>query len=137
MPAVIMADVWKTTPFVALVLMAGLRSISLSCYEAARIDGAGAWQTLRFIMLPLLKPFIAVALLFRTMDAFRVFDLVWVLTAGAHGTETLSVYIYRLLFRYGEMGEGSTAAVVLFVAVLGMSVFLLRVLKVRVRAGEV
>ena len=109
LPAVIIADVWKTTPFVTLVLSAGLRTVPAQLREAAALDGATARQIFLGVTLPLLRPFIAVALLFRTMDAFRVFDLVWVLTGGAHHTESLSVYIYRLLFRYGELGSGSAS----------------------------
>lgn len=133
MSSVILADVWKTTPFVAIILLAGLKSIPRHYYEAAQLDGAGRWQTFRAITLPLLKPFIAVAVLFRAMDAFRIFDLVWVLTGGASGTETLSVYIYKVLFRYSELGYGSTLTVALFAIVFVMSLGLIR--SMRVQAG--
>jgi ABC-type sugar transport system permease subunit len=83
---VILADVWKTTPFVALLLLAGLQSIDGELYEAAATDGAGAWWQLRHITIPLLKPAILVALIFRTLDAFRVFDLIYVMTGGGPGT---------------------------------------------------
>ncbi len=130
MTSVILADVWKTTPFVAIILLAGLTSIPRQYYEAAQLDGAGQWATFRSITLPLLKPFIAVAVLFRAMDAFRIFDLVWVLTGGASRTETLSVYIYRVLFRYLDMGYGSALTVVLFVIVFLMSLGLIRFMRV-------
>jgi multiple sugar transport system permease protein len=133
MTSVIIADVWKTTPFVAIILLAGLKSIPRHYYEAAELDGASRWQTFRAITLPLLKPFIAVAVLFRAMDAFRIFDLVWVLTGGASGTETLSVYIYKVLFRYSELGYGSTLTVALFAIVFIMSLGLIR--SMRVEAG--
>jgi len=133
MSSVILADVWKTTPFVAIILLAGLKSIPIQYYEAAQLDGAGRWQTFRSVTLPLLKPFIAVAVLFRAMDAFRIFDLVWVLTGGASGTETLSVYIYKVLFRHSEFGYGSTLTVALFVIVFLMSLGLIR--SMRVQAG--
>jgi multiple sugar transport system permease protein len=133
MSSVILADVWKTTPFVAIILLAGLKSIPIQYYEAAQLDGAGRWQTFRSVTLPLLKPFIAVAVLFRAMDAFRIFDLVWVLTGGASGTETLSVYIYKVLFRHSELGYGSTLTVALFVIVFLMSLGLIR--SMRVQAG--
>ena len=130
MTSVILADVWKTTPFVAIILLAGLKSIPRQYYEAAALDGAGHWAVFRSVTLPLLKPFIAVAVLFRTMDAFRVFDLIWVLTGGASRTETLSVYIHRVLFRYADMGYGSTMTVALFVIVFLLSLVLIRFMRV-------
>ena len=129
MVSVIAADVWKTTPFVAIILLAGLKSIPQQYYEAAALDGAGKWAVFRSITLPLLKPFIAVAILFRTMDAFRIFDLVWVLTGGASGTETLSVYIYRVLFRYADLGYGSTMTVALFAIIFALSLILIRFMR--------
>jgi multiple sugar transport system permease protein len=134
MLSVILADVWKTTPFVAIILLAGLKSIPRDYYHAAQLDGAGRWQLFRWITLPLLKPFIAVALLFRAMDAFRIFDLIWVLTGGASRTETLSIYIYRVLFRYSDLGYGSAVTIALFGIVFLMSLGLLRVMKVATEA---
>jgi len=129
MTSVILADVWKTTPFVAIILLAGLKSIPRQYYEAAEIDGAGRWATFRAITLPLLKPFIAVAVLFRAMDAFRIFDLIWVLTGGASRTETLSIYIYRVLFRYSDLGYGSAMTVALFAIIFLMSLALIRFMR--------
>jgi ABC-type sugar transport system permease subunit len=96
---VILADVWKTTPFVALLLLAGLQNIDASLYEAARIDGASAWRQFRYVTFPLLKPALLVALIFRTLDAFRVFDLVYALTGGGPGTSTepIAFYSYNAL----------------------------------------
>jgi multiple sugar transport system permease protein len=130
MISLIAADVWKTTPFVAIILLAGLKSIPSQYYEAAALDGAGRWATFRSITLPLLRPFIAVAVLFRTMDAFRIFDLVWVLTGGASRTETLSVYIQKVLFRYADLGYGSTMTVALFFIVFALSLTLIRFMRV-------
>lgn len=130
MTSVIAADVWKTTPFVAIILLAGLKSIPHHYYEAAQLDGAGRWAMFRSITLPLLKPFIAVALLFRAMDAFRIFDLIWVLTGGASRTETLSIYIYRVLFRYSDLGYGSAITVALFAIVFLMSLILIRTMRI-------
>ncbi len=130
MTSVILADVWKTVPFVAIILLAGLKSIPNQYYEAAALDGAGRWAVFRSITLPLLKPFIAIAVLFRTMDAFRVFDLIWVLTGGASRTETLSIYIYRVLFRYGDLGYGSTMTVALFAIVFVLSLGLIRFMRI-------
>lgn len=132
MGSVIFADVWKTTPFVAIILLAGLKSIPRAYYEAAELDGAGRWQVFRSITLPLLKPFIAVAVLFRAMDAFRIFDLIWVLTGGASRTETVSIYIYKTLFRYADLGYGSAMTVALFGIVFLMSIGLVRFMRVAV-----
>ncbi|MFH1501575.1 MAG: sugar ABC transporter permease [Candidatus Eisenbacteria bacterium] len=134
MTSVILADVWKTTPYVAIILLAGLKSIPSHYYEAASLDGAGWWQSFKAITFPLLRPFIAVALLFRVMDAFRIFDLVWILTGGASGTETVSVYIYKTLFRYADMGYGSAMTVALFGIVFVLSLGLVRFMKVTAEA---
>lgn len=111
--AIVIADVWKTTPFVALLILAGLQNISEEMLESASLDGAGSWQKFWYINLPILKPVILVTLLFRTLDAFRIFDLVYVLTGGGPGnaTETLSVYTYKTLFSFGNFGYGSALAV--------------------------
>ena len=92
MAVLVIADVWKTAPFMALLILAGLQVISDDVYDAAKVDGATAWQRFRRITLPLLKPAILVALIFRTLDALRIFDLPYVLTKGTNGTETLSLY---------------------------------------------
>jgi multiple sugar transport system permease protein len=123
MHAAILVDVWKTTPFVALLLLAGLQAIPDDVYRAAAIDGASRLRTLRSITLPMLRQAILVTLIFRTLDAFRVFDAVYVLTGGgpANTTETLSIYAYKTLMRSGDFGYGSTLAVATFacVAILG------------------
>jgi multiple sugar transport system permease protein len=111
--AAVAMDVWKSTPFVALLLLAGLQGIPRDLYRAAAIDGAGVWTTFWRITLPLLAPVILVAVVFRTIDALRVFDAVYVLTGGgpANGTETLSIYAYKILFQTLDFGYGSTLAV--------------------------
>ena len=129
--AAILMDVWKSTPFVALLLVAGLQGIPPDLYRAAALDGASRWTVLRRITLPLLAPVILVALIFRTIDAFRVFDSIYVLTGGgpANSTETLSIYAYKTLFQSLEFGYGSTLAVSVFACVAlaaGLYVFLLR-----------
>jgi ABC-type sugar transport system permease subunit len=113
MAALVVADVWKTTPFVAILILAGLQGISTEVYESAAMDGAGAWRRFWHITLPMVRPAILVALLFRTLDAFRIFDLVFVMTGGGPGnsTETLSVLTYKTLFRSGDFGMGSALAV--------------------------
>lgn len=122
--AAVMMDVWKTAPFVAILLMAGLQVIPKEMYQAARIDGAGSWAVFRHITLPLLKPVILVALIFRSLDAFRVFDAVYVLTGGgpANSTETLSIYAYKVLFQTLQFGYGSTLSVVVFFCVGAISI---------------
>ncbi len=117
--AAILMDVWKTTPFVALLLLAALQEIPEDLRRAARVDGAGRWAIFRRITLPLIAPMILVVLVFRTMDAFRVFDAVYVLTGGgpAGTTETLSIYAYDLLFQTLQFGYGSTVALSVFVFV--------------------
>jgi multiple sugar transport system permease protein len=136
MHAAILVDVWKATPFVALLLLAGLSTIPADLYRAAEIDGASRFRAFRAVTLPLLRPTIALCLVFRTLDAFRVFDAVYVLTGGgpANTTETLSIYTYKTLMRAGDFGYGSTLAVVTFLCVLGLSLGYLRLLRER-RAG--
>jgi multiple sugar transport system permease protein len=117
--AAIAMDVWKSTPFVTLLLIAGLQAIPRDLYHAAAVDGASRWLAFRRITLPLLAPVILVAVVFRTIDAFRVFDSIYVLTGGgpANSTETLSVYAYKTLFQSLELGYGSALAASVFVCV--------------------
>lgn len=114
---VILAEVWKCTPFVTVILLAGLQSIPVGLYEAISIEGAGPWHKFRLITLPLLKPFIFVVLLFRSIQALGVFDSIWVLTGGGPGgsTEPLSLYIYDTVFRYLKFGYGSSMVVLSFI----------------------
>jgi len=129
MGSLIFADIWKTTPFIMIILLAGLQSIPRDLYEAIRIDGAGWFNQFRRVTLPLLKPYIALALLFRLIHAFGVFDLVWVLTHGGPGgsTETISLYIYNNLYRYLNFGYGAslTIVTVLILLIMASGVFLL------------
>lgn len=130
---VILADVWKTTPFVALLLLAGLQNIPRELYEAAAVDGAGTWLQLRRVTLPLLRPALLVALVFRTLDAFRVFDLIYVLTGGGPGTATepLALYTFNVLFQSLRFGYGAALSVVVFLVTLGLALLYLRLLGVR------
>ncbi|MFL5250341.1 MAG: carbohydrate ABC transporter permease [Myxococcales bacterium] len=128
--AAILVDVWKTTPFVALVLLAGLVAIPADVVKAARVDGASPTRIFLSITLPLLKPAILLALLFRSLDAFRVFDAIYVLTEGgpANATETLSIYAYKTLLRSGDFGYGSALSVATFACVLAIGLAFLRFL---------
>jgi len=115
---IIFSEIWKTTPFMALLLLAGLTLIPEDIIKAARVDGASAWQRLRQIILPLMKPTILVALLFRTLDAFRIFDCVYVQTRGAQDTETVSIVGYNTLIVRLNLGLGSAVSVLIFIGVL-------------------
>ena len=122
----IFADVWKTAPFMALLLLAGLQVIPDDIYEAAKVDGATAWQRFTKITLPLLKPALLVALIFRTLDALRIFDLPFVLTQGAHGTTTLSLISYETFQTNRILGLGSALAVLTFLIVMIVSFVYIR-----------
>ena len=127
----VVVDVWQWTPFVFLVLLAGLQAIPQEPYEAARIDGSSAWQTFRFITLPLLKPAILIALLLRTMDLLRVFDQIYILTEGgpAFSTETVSLYIYRTAFRFFDFGYAAAMSFVLLLLTNIISAAYIRILQ--------
>jgi len=125
---IVLADVWKTTPFVALLLLAGLQGIDETLHEAAAVDGAGAWRRLRHVTLPLLKPAVLVVLIFRTLDAFRVFDLIYVLTGGGPGTSTepISLYAFNALLQNLRFGYGSALSITVFVVTFGISLLYIR-----------
>ena len=126
---IVLADVWKMTPFVALLLLAGLESIDPTLYEAARIDGAGPWRQFREITVPLLAPAALVAVLFRALDAFRVFDVVYVLTGGGPGTATepVSLYTFNTLLQHLRFGYGSALSVLVFAATFVLALLYIRV----------
>jgi ABC-type sugar transport system permease subunit len=126
--AVVFADVWKTSPFVALLLLAGLQTIPLDMYESARVDGAGMFARFWYITLPLLKPAILVALLFRTVDALRVYDLPQVMTRGAFGTESLSILVQQFVVRTPNPGMGAALSTLTFIIVLGIGIIFVRLL---------
>ena len=132
--SVLLVDIWEWTPFLFLLLSAGLQAIPVEPYEAARIDGASAWQVFRDITLPLLKPTIALALLLRGMDLARIFDQIFILTQGGPGfaTETVSLYIYRTAFRFFNFGY---AAAMSF-AVLAVTTIFARALLRALRPGN-
>jgi multiple sugar transport system permease protein len=114
---IIVAEIWKTTPFMALLLLAGLALVPEELLRAAKVDGATAWQRFTMIMLPLMKPAILVALLFRVLDAFRIFDNIFILTAGANDTRSVSILGYDNLFTALNLGVGSAISVLIFILV--------------------
>ncbi|HEX7973577.1 MAG TPA: sugar ABC transporter permease [Anaerolineales bacterium] len=128
MVSVIIVDVWNTTSFVALMLLAGLQSLPEEPFEAAKIDGASAWQTFSYITLPLLRQSILVALLWRLIDTFRIFDVVYLLTAGgpAHATETVSIYVYNYGFKSFNLGYASAATYIMIMIMLAIAGLLAR-----------
>jgi multiple sugar transport system permease protein len=130
----IFADVWKTAPFMALLLLAGLQVIPEDVYDAAKVDGATAWQRFRRITIPLLMPAILVALIFRTLDSLRIFDLPYVLTKGTNGTNTLSLNAQQVLVNNGIIGLGSALSVLTFVTVMLVSFLYIRFVGGNIRA---
>ncbi|MDD2973031.1 MAG: sugar ABC transporter permease [Lachnospiraceae bacterium] len=128
--SIVISDVWKTTPYMALLLLAGLQVVDRGLYESASIDGAGPVRTFFSITLPLIKPSILVALLFRTLDAFRVYDLIAILTGGGpgNGTESLSVYAYKLMFNQSNYGYGSVVVMGMTVCVAIIAIIYVKVL---------
>lgn len=129
--SVIVVDIWQWTPFVFLVLLAGLQAIPQEPYEAAVIDGSSAWQTFRYVTLPLLRPAILIVLLLRTMDLLRVFDQIFILTEGGPGfaTETISLYVYRTAFRFSNFGYAAAMSFVLLIITNIISMFYIRLLQ--------
>ncbi len=116
-PAILIAEVWQWTPFMFLLLLAGLSNVDQSLQEAAELDGAGFWQTFWYVTLPIIKPVIIIACLIRALDLFRLFDVVWALTRGGPGTmtETISIYAYVLAFQQFETSYAAALAVVVIV----------------------
>ena len=126
---IILAEVWKTTPFMALLLLAGLALVPDELHEAAKVDGASAVQRFFRITVPLMKPAILVALLFRTLDAFRLFDSAFIIQpGGANGTETVSILGYNVLINRVNQGLGSAISILIFIAVILIAVFFVKAL---------
>ena len=133
---IIMAEVWKTTPFMALLLLAGLVTIDSQLYEAAKVDGASAWQRFTRITLPLMKPAILVALLFRSLDAFRVFDTIFIMTRGALDTESVSILGFNQLISRLNLGLGSAVSVLIFICVFLIAFLFVKGLGARLEEGR-
>jgi len=134
---VVIAEVWKTTPFMALLLLAGLALVPEDLLKAAQVDGAGAWRRLTKIILPIIKPAVVVALLFRTLDAFRIFDNIYVLTAGEYNTDSVSILGYDNLFKGFNMGLGSAISVLIFVCVGIIAIIFIKLFGVAAPGGDV
>ncbi|MBW6399611.1 sugar ABC transporter permease [Roseomonas sp. HJA6] len=126
-PTLVMVEVWHWTPLVMLILLGGLASLPLDPYEAAKIDGASAWQAFRHITLPLLAPFLVVALIIRTIDALKAFDTIYVITQGGPGTasETINIFLYLQAFAYYNLGYASAVVVVFFAIIILLAMVLL------------
>ena len=130
LPAIIAVDVWKTTPFMALLLLAGLQLVPTDVYEASRVDGANRIQQFFQITLPLLKPALLVALIFRTLDAFRVFDVIFVMKGYSTETMTVAVYARQTLIDLARLGRGSAAAVIIFLCIFAFVILYTRLVRV-------
>ncbi|HET7350957.1 MAG TPA: sugar ABC transporter permease [Marmoricola sp.] len=128
--AIMISEIWKTTPFMALLLLAGLAQISEDMLEAAKVDGATWWQRLFKVILPNMKAAIMVAVLFRALDAFRIFDNIYVMTRGAQDTESSSFLTYRQVIEQMQLGLGSALSVLLFISVLLLAFLIVRLFKV-------
>jgi len=133
---IILTEVWKTTPFMALLLLAGLTLVPQDLLDAARVDGANAAQRFFRVTLPLMRSAILVALLFRTLDAFRIFDTVFVQTRGAQGTETVSIVGYHALVTRLNLGLGSAVSVLIFICVIAIAALFVKGFRVSFAAGE-
>lgn len=129
LPSLIFMDIWKWTPFMVLILHAGLQSLPFTPFEAALIDGASRWQLFRYVTLPLLRPTVAVALIFRTMDSLKTFDTIYVMTEGGpnNATEVLNIYVFETGFKYFHIGYASALAVILIIFVFAVNLLLIRV----------
>lgn len=126
--ALVITDIWKTAPYMALLILAGLQMVPEELYESAKIDGANMFKRFFYITLPMVKNTVVVALLFRTLDAFRVFDLISVMTGGANNTESVSFYAYTNLMKFLDFGYGSAMAVLIFAVVFIISLIYMKAL---------
>jgi ABC-type sugar transport system permease subunit len=131
----VIADVWKTTPFIALLILAGLQGISADIYESARVDGANAWQRFYRITLPLVKPALAVAVIFRTLDVLRMYDLVAILTGGANNTTTLSVLVVKQL-NGTELNAASALSTITFILIFAIALGMVRLFNANIVGSQ-
>lgn len=133
--AIVIADVWKTTPFIALLILAGLQGISADLYESARVDGASAWQRFTRITLPLVKPALAVAVIFRTLDVLRMYDLPAILTGGANGTTTVSVLVVKQL-NGTKVNSASALSTITFIVIFAIALGMVRLFNANIVGAQ-
>lgn len=133
--AIIIADTWKTTPFIALLILAGLQGISADLYESAKIDGANAWQRFTRITLPLVKPALAVAVIFRALDALRMYDLPYILTGGANGTTTMSILVVKQL-QGTKVNSASALSTITFIIIFAIALLLVRLFNANIVGAQ-
>jgi len=133
--AIVIADVWKTTPFIALLILAGLQGISADLYESARVDGANAWQRFTRITLPLVKPALAVAVIFRTLDVLRMYDLPWILTGGANGTTTVSILVVKQL-NSTLLNTASALSTITFIIIFAIALGMVRLFNANIIGAQ-
>ena len=136
MAAVIIVDVWKTTPFMALLILAGLQMVPSDIYEAARLDGVHPVRTFFKVTLPLIRPAVMVAVIFRALDSLRIFDLIYVLTPGTEQTKTMSVYAYEQLFAFDRFAEGSAASTLLFLIIATITIVYIKLGRLDLGGGK-
>ncbi|MBS2936828.1 sugar ABC transporter permease [Nocardioides sp. J2M5] len=134
--AIMVSEIWKTTPFMSLLLLAGLAQVSEDMLEAAKVDGATWWQRLWKVILPNMRSAIMVAVLFRALDAYRIFDNIFVMTAGANGTESVSFLTYRQVIEQFQLGIGSALSVLLFLSVLLIAFLIVKIFRVDLAAAR-
>ena len=134
--AIMVSEIWKTTPFMSLLLLAGLAQVSEDMVEAAKVDGATWWQRLWKVVLPNMRSAIMVAVLFRALDAYRIFDNIFVMTAGAEGTESVSFLTYRQVIEQFQLGIGSALSVLLFLSVLVIAFLIVKIFRVDLAAAR-
>ncbi len=134
--AIMVSEIWKTTPFMSLLLLAGLAQVSEDMLEAAKVDGATWWQRLTKVILPNMRAAIMVAVLFRALDAFRIFDNIFVMTKGAQGTESSSFLTYRQVIEQFQLGMGSALSVLLFLSVLLLAWLIVKLFRVDLAAAR-
>lgn len=132
-PTIVFVDVWKTTPFMALLMLAALQTVPRDCYEAARVDGVPRWRVFRSVTLPLILPGVLVAMIFRSLDALRVFDLIYVMTSNSRITKSMSVYVREQLIDFQQVGFGSASAMLLFATIVLFTVGYMAVSRRRIQ----
>lgn len=128
-PSLVLVETWQWTPLIMLIVLGGLAAVPREPYESAEIDGANAWQKFRFLTLPMIAPFLMIAVIIRSIDAIKSFDIIYAMTQGGPGTasETINIYLYNTAFAYYDIGYGSAMAVVFFIVIIALSFILLMV----------